>query len=349
MEKHSQSREISFSACYVKGPKDLSIDSKTVTYNSDEEVLVKITRGGICGSDIHYYQEGGVGDFTLQHPMVLGHEVIGVMVTDDERNGQKVAVNPSRPCNSCEYCLNGRSNQCLNMRFFGSAMLNPHVDGAFSEYVVVRPDQCIPYDSTAEDDVMAFTEPLAVAINAVNQAGSMLGKKVLITGAGPIGCLIIAACKAAGASEIVATDLVDKSRELALQMGADAAYNPASDDMSQFKADKGYFDASFEASGAIPAIQGNIELTKAGGIMVQVGMRPGMVAIPLTKFLAKEIRLVGAFRFTNEYATAVSWLEKGLVDPRPLLTKTFYYKDIVDAIEMASDKSKAIKVQVYFE
>ena len=344
----SAKETISFDACYVQGKKDLYIGKKTVEYNKEAEVLVKITRGGICGSDIHYYQEGGVGDFTLQHPMVLGHEVIGVMVTDDERNGQKVAVNPSRPCNSCEYCLNGRSNQCLNMRFFGSAMLNPHVDGAFSEYVVVRPDQCVPYDSTADDDVMAFTEPLAVAINAVNQAGSMLGKKVLITGAGPIGCLIIAACKAAGASEIVATDLVDKSRELALQMGADAAYNPASDDMSQFKAGKGYFDASFEASGAIPAIQGNIELTKAGGIMVQVGMRPGMVDIPLTKFLAKEVRLVGAFRFTNEYATAVSWLEKGLVDPRPLLTRIFDYKDIVEAIELASDKSKAIKVQVAF-
>ncbi len=341
-------KELTFDACYVKGPKDLYIAPKTITYNSDEEVLVKITRGGICGSDIHYYQHGGVGDFKLQHPMVVGHEVIGTMVTDDERNGQKIAVNPSRPCNSCEYCLSGRSNQCLNMRFFGSAMLNPHVDGAFSQYVVVRPDQCIPYDAEAEDEVMAFTEPLAVAINAVNHAGSVLGKRVLVTGAGPIGCLIIAACKAAGAAEIVATDLVDKSRELALVMGADVACNPATDDMSAYKAGKGYFDASFEASGAIPAIQGNIDLTKAGGTMVQVGMRPGMVDIPLTKFLAKEVKLVGSFRFTDEYATAVRWLEKGLIDPRPLLTKVYDYKEIVAAIELAGDKSKAIKVQLTF-
>ena len=345
---NATTKQISFDACYVKGPKDVVVTSKTISYDPATEILVKISRGGICGSDIHYYQEGGVGDFKLQHPMVLGHEVIGTIVTDDERNGQKIAVNPSRPCNQCEYCLSGRSNQCLDMRFFGSAMLNPHVDGGFAQYVVVRPDQCIPYDSQAPDEVMAFSEPLAVAINAVNQAGSILGKKVLVTGAGPIGCLIIAACKAAGAGEIVATDLAEQCRELALTMGADAVYNPAADDMSQFKAGKGYFDASFEASGAIPAIQANIDMTRAGGVMVQVGMRPGMVDIPLTKFLAKEVKFVGAFRFTAEYATAVRWLEKGLVNPRPLLTKVFPYAEVVEALEFASDKNKAVKVQLSF-
>lgn len=341
-------KKITFDACYVNGAENISIVEKTVTYDSSEEVLVKITRGGICGSDIHYYQHGGIGDFSLQHPMVLGHEVIGEMVTDDERNGQKVAVNPSRPCNECEFCLNGQSNQCLQMRFFGSAMLNPHVDGGFAQYVVVRPSQCIPYDNLADDDVMAFSEPLAVAINAINRAGSLLGKKVLVTGTGPIGCLLVAACRAAGASEIVASDLVEKNRELALQMGADTVFSPDSDDLFPYRAGKGYFDVTFEASGAIPAIQMNIEMTKSRGTMVQVGMRPGMVDIPLTKFLVKEIYFVGAFRFTDEYTTAVRWLEKGAVDPRPLLTKVFPYAEIEEAIKFASDKTKALKVQLSF-
>lgn len=342
-------KEVTFEACYVKGSKDISIAEKTLTYDNSEEVLVKITRGGICGSDIHYYEHGAIGDIKLKHPMVLGHEVIGVMVTDDERNGRKVAVNPSRPCNECEFCLNGQSNQCLDMRFFGSAMLNPHVDGGFAQYVAVRPNQCVSYDQQADDDVMAFSEPLAVAINAINRAGSLLGKKVLVTGAGPIGCLLVAACRAAGASEIVASDLVEKNRELAVTMGADSAFNPAADDLSHFCASKGYFDVSFEASGAIPAIQKNIEMTRARGTMVQVGMRPGMVDIPLTKFLAKEIYFVGAFRFTDEYATAVRWLEQGAVDPRPLLTKVYPYTNIVEALEMAADKTKALKVQLSFD
>ncbi len=341
-------KEITFKACYVKGAGDVSIEEKTLTYNSSEEVLVKVTRGGVCGSDIHYYLHGGPGDIRVQHPMVLGHEVIGVMITDDERNGTKVAINPSRPCNECEFCLNGQSNQCLNMRFLGSAMVVPHVDGGFCQYVAVRPEQCIPYDSQAADDVMAFSEPLAVAINAINRAGSLLGKKVLVTGAGPIGSLLIAACRAAGASEIVASDLVVRNRELAEQMGADSSFDPSGDDLSCYCAAKGYFDVSFEASGAIPAVQKNIEMTRPRGTMVLVGMPGGMVELPLTRFLVKEICLVGSFRFTDEYITAVRWLENGTVDPRPLLTRVMPYTEIVEALELAADKTKALKVQLSF-
>lgn len=344
---------LTFNACYVKGKEDLYISEKTLEYNPEEEVLVRITRGGICGSDIHYYQHGGIGDISLQHPMVLGHEVIGTTVTEDPSSSSsssstKVAVNPSRPCNICEYCLAGRSNQCVDMRFFGSAMLTPHIDGGFAQYVAVRPDQCVPYSPQMDDEIMAFSEPLAVAIHAINKAGSVLGKKVLVTGAGPIGLLIIAACRAAGASEIVATDLVLKNRTLALSMGADAVFNPTDNNLGHFTERKGYFDVTFEASGAINAIQSNIEFVKAGGTMVQVGMRPGMVDIPLTRFLAKEIYFTGAFRFNDEFTTAVQWLEKGLVNPRPLLTSVFDYQDIVEAINLASDKTQALKVQLSF-
>lgn len=345
----AETESLTFDACYVKGKKDLSVHPKTLVYDPAEEVLVKITRGGICGSDIHYYHHGGIGDIILRHPMVLGHEVIGTIEVEGSKEPVKVAVNPSRPCNRCEYCLAGQSNLCLDMRFFGSAMLNPHVDGGFAQYVTVSADQCIPYDSQVDEAVMVFTEPLAVAIHAVNKAGSVLGKKVLVTGAGPIGALVVAACRAAGAAEIVATDLFWRNRELAIVMGADRSLDPATDGFESFKAGKGYFDVSFEASGATPAIQGNIELTRAGGTMVQVGMHPGLVDIPLTRLLAKEIHFTGAFRFIDEFTTAVNWLEKGMIDPRPLLTSVFRYTDIIEAIELASDKSRAFKVQLSFE
>ncbi|PIE69293.1 MAG: L-idonate 5-dehydrogenase [Deltaproteobacteria bacterium] len=341
-------QHLSFDACYIRAKKDLYIGEKTLDFSPDSEVLVKITRGGICGSDVHYYQHGGIGDISLKHPMVLGHEVIGTTVPAGSAAAVNVAVNPSRPCNGCVYCLSNRSNQCMDMLFFGSAMRTPHVDGGFAQYVAVRPDQCIPYAPEIAEEIMAFTEPLAVALHALNKAGGVLGKKVLVTGAGPIGLLVTAACRAAGAMEIIVTDLVDKNRRLALVMGADSTRDPMEDNLAPFTEKKGYFDVSFEASGAIPAIQSNINFVQSGGTMVQIGMGPGMVDIPLTTFLAKEIRFTGAFRFNEEFTTAVRWLEKGLIDPRPLLTEVYDYNDIEEAINLAADKSRALKVQLSF-
>ncbi len=317
MIMNTKTRLITFDACYVRGKNDVYVAPKELEYNSETETLVRIVRGGICGSDIHYCHHGGIGGFPLQHPMVLGHEVVGVTAPEEGSSSVKVAINPARPCNSCEYCLDGQSNQCVDMRFFGSAMRNPHVDGGFSQYVAVRPEQCIPYNPDIEDEIMAFAEPLSIAIHAINQAQSVFGKKVLVTGTGPIGALVVAACRTAGAAEIVATDLIERNRSMALTMGADIAIDPAGDGLEQFSSGKGYFDVSFEASGAVTAIQKNIDITRAGGTMIQVGMSVGMVELPLTKMLAKEISFLGTFRFIKEFATSVQWIEKGLVDPRP--------------------------------
>jgi L-idonate 5-dehydrogenase len=331
-------------AIKVSGKLQVSVEAFNLEVDTDE-TLVKITRGGICGSDIHYYRHGGIGDFKLQHPMTLGHEVIGRI----ESTGQRVAINPSRPCGQCGYCQSGKSNQCTEMKFFGSAMRNPHVNGGFSQYVAVSNDQLVPYDESISDDVMVFAEPLAVAIHAVNQAGGVLGKTVLVTGCGPIGCLIIAACRAAGASEIIGSDLTERCRTIAVEMGADSTYSPTDTEQEKYLEGKGYFDVCFEASGAVPAFHSCIDMTKAAGNLVLVGMRPGMVDFPLTKCLAKEINLRGSFRFTTEFETSVRWLEKGKVNPLPLLTKIFPYTQIIDALLLAEDKTLAMKVQLSFE
>lgn len=328
----------------VSGAGELQLVEETLQEQANK-VLVKVTRGGICGSDIHYYQHGGVGDFKLQHPMTLGHEVIGRVV----ETNQRVAINPSKPCDRCQYCLSGRSNQCTDVEFFGSAMRNPHVNGGFSQYLHVAANQLVSYDASINDDVMSFAEPLAVAIHAVNQAGGVIGKRVLITGCGPIGCLIIAACRAAGASEIVATDLSERCRLLAVEMGADSALAPDDELLNGYLNNKGYFDVGFEASGAIPALHSAIDMVKAKGHLVLVGMRPGMVDFPLTKSLAKELNIAGSFRFTSEFETSVRWLEKGLINPLPLLTNVMPFNDIEAAILLAADKNQAMKVQITFE
>lgn len=332
-------------AVRILGKKDLSIERIDVPLAENDESLIKVTRGGICGSDIHYFQEGGIGDFSLQHPMVLGHEIIGYL----PETKQKVAVNPSKACGNCEYCLSGDLNQCLNMAFFGSAMRVPHVHGGFAEYIKVSNKQLVPYNNSISDDVMAFAEPLSVAIHAMNQAGGVLGQKVLITGCGPIGCLIIAACRAAGASEIIGTDISLKCREKALEMGADRVIDASDNNAIQtFKSDKGYFDVCFEASGSIAAFHDGIQAVKAKGNLILVGMRPGMVEFPLTQALVKEVNIQGSFRFINEFEIAVRWLEKGLINPLPLLTKIFPYQQALDAFELAENKSIAMKVQLHF-
>jgi L-idonate 5-dehydrogenase len=196
--------KIQTQSCVVNGKYDVAVVEQEVEYQG-HGTLVKITRGGICGSDLHYYQEGKVGSFQVRQPMVLGHEVIGEVVASDTARlpvGQKVALNPSKPCGQCKYCLADQQNQCTQMRFFGSAMYFPHVDGAFTQYKVVDSAQCIAFDANCDEKVMVFAEPLAVAIHAARQPGEVKGKKVFVSGVGPIGCLLVAALKALGATKL---------------------------------------------------------------------------------------------------------------------------------------------------
>ena len=341
---------IATQSCVVTGKKDVSVIDLTIDYTG-QGTLVKITRGGICGSDLHYYEHGAVGDFKVREAMVLGHEVVGVVEKSDNprlQPGQKVALNPSKPCKTCKYCLSGDENQCTTMKFFGSAMYFPHINGAFTQYKIVDSEQCIPYDNQVSDRLMVFAEPLAVAIHAVNQAGDVRGKTVFVSGVGPIGCLIVLAAKAKGAAQIVVTDPSERCRTLALAVGAGTALDAAQGDFSAYQADKGFFDVSFDASGHPSSIRRCLEVTRARGTLVQVGMGPVVNEFPLMMLIAREINWVGSFRFTEEFNTAVEWLANKTVDPMPLLSAEFPQGDLLEAMEFALDKSKASKVQLVF-
>lgn len=345
-------KKLTCKACFAHGKKDIRIAERELTY-TDNDVVVKVEAGGICGSDIHYYQEGHAGLSILKHPMVIGHEFAGRVEKAPQNStlkiGQKVAINPSRPCNQCEFCLSGKQNECPNMRFMGSAQFNPHVHGGFSQYVIVSQEQCFPYDDKISAQVMAFSEPTSVAIHAVRVAGSLVGKKVLVMGAGPIGGLLIAAAKASGAVEVIASDISERCQKIAIAMGADRAVSPLDKEIfADFAINKGYFDVTFEACGAASAIESTVNVTKANGTVVQVGMGASPIQYPVAQMLAKELSWKGSFRFINEFGTAVKWLEKGIIDPRPLISSDFSYQQVEQALITATDKNISSKVLVTF-
>jgi L-idonate 5-dehydrogenase len=341
-------------AAVIHAPRDLRIDESPEPDAGPGQVRVRIQAGGICGSDLHYYLHGGFGTIRIKEPMVLGHEVAGVVesVAPDVTSvspGQIVAVNPSLPCHDCRYCRMGLQNQCLNMRFYGSAMVFPHVQGGFRELLVVDADRAVPISEDVSVYEAAFAEPLAVALHAVSRAGALLGKRVLVAGAGPIGALTVAAARAAGAGEIVATDLHDAALEAARKVGADRAINVARspDALAAFEGEKGYFDVMFEAAGSEATLLGGLKVVRARGTIVQIG-QGAQASLPMSMLVTKEIDLIGTFRFHAEFALAVDMIAHRRIDVRPLLTDVIPLADAVRAFELAADRTRAMKVQIGF-
>ncbi|WP_226627864.1 L-idonate 5-dehydrogenase [Alloyangia pacifica] len=343
-------------ALVIHAPKDLRLEAYSAAEGPDlkpGEVRIRTAAGGVCGSDLHYYHHGGFGTVRLREPMVLGHEVsghvseIGAGVTG-LAVGDLVAVSPSRPCGSCDYCHEGLPNHCENMRFYGSAMPFPHIQGAFREEMIVTAAQCAVANGLTPGEA-ALAEPLAVTLHAVRRAGPLLGKRVLVTGCGPIGLLAIASARLAGAAEIVATDLSDFTLEMARRMGAEVTINTGSDAeaLARYGAGKGHFHALFECTGVAPALLPALDTMRPRGVVVQLGLG-GDIPLPVTKIAAKELDLRGSFRFHEEFANGVLAMRQGRLDLRPLITHEFALEAAEQAFLTASDRSRAIKAQIRF-
>jgi L-idonate 5-dehydrogenase len=342
-------------ALVIHAPGDLRVEEVATPELGPGQLQVRVRCGGICGSDLHYYQHGGFGTIRIKEPMVLGHEVAGVIeaVGDGAGGfaaGERVAISPSRPCGLCRYCQQGLQNHCLDMRYYGSAMRTPHVQGAFRQQIVVEHWQAHRLADTVSDGEGSMAEPLSVALHAVRRAGSLLGKSVLVTGCGPIGALAIIAARRAGATHIVATDVGAHTLGKARKVGADEVVNVAEepDGLARFTADKGHFDVLFEASGNQRALVGAFDALRPRGIIVQLGLG-GEMQLPINTIVAKEFDLRGAFRFHEEFAVAVELLNKGLVDVKPLISATLSYRDSARAFALAADRSQAMKVLLNFD
>ncbi|RZL64716.1 MAG: L-idonate 5-dehydrogenase [Variovorax sp.] len=342
-------------ALVIHAPGDLRVEDVPTDALGPDQLQVRVRCGGICGSDLHYYQHGGFGTIRIKEPMVLGHEVAGVIeaVGRDVQGfaaGERVAISPSRPCGACTYCQQGLQNHCLDMRYYGSAMRTPHVQGAFRQQIVVETHQAHKLADGVSDGEGSMAEPLSVALHAVRRAGSLLGKRVLVTGCGPIGALAIIAARRAGASHIVATDVGAHTLGKALKVGADEVVNVAEtpDGLQRFTAGKGSFDVLFEASGNARALVGAFDAVRPRGVIVQLGLG-GEMTLPINTIVAKEFDLRGAFRFHEEFAVAVELLNKGLVDVKPLISATLSYRDSARAFALAADRSQAMKVILNFD
>ncbi len=342
-------------ALVIHPPHELRVEDVETGSVGPAQLRIRVGAGGICGTDLHYYHQGGFGTVRVKEPMILGHEVAGTVVEVGDAvsgitPGNRIAICPSLPCSHCYYCLEGRQNHCLNMRFYGSAMPTPHIHGAFRQEIVIDATQAHPVAEGISDGEAAMAEPLSVALHAVRRAGPMLGRRVLVTGCGPIGALIVMVARRAGAIEIVAVDIRANALSAALTAGADRAINTADDPsaLAPYGANKGTFDILFEASGSEKALRGALEALRPGAIIMQIGLG-GEMTLPVNVITAKELEMRGSFRFHEEFAHAVSFLNKRLIDVQPLITASFPFTRFSEAFALAGNRTQAMKVQLSFE
>ncbi|HEX3984912.1 MAG TPA: L-idonate 5-dehydrogenase [Acidisoma sp.] len=337
----------------IHAAKDLRIEERAIEPLGPGQVAVRIQAGGICGSDLHYYNHGGFGTVRVREPMILGHEIAGTVTevapdVTSVKPGDRVAVNPSRPCRHCRFCLRGLPNQCLNMRFYGSAMPMPHIQGGFREILVCDAIQCVTA-ARASVAELAMTEPFSVVLHALSRAGSLLGARVLVTGCGPIGALTVVAARFHGAAEIIVTDIVDEPLAIAQTLGATHVLNTATDPeaLAPYAPEKGQIDVMIECSGNERALRSGMEVVRPRGTIVQLGLG-GDMSVPQNMVVAKEFLITGSFRFHEEFPLAVALIDSGRVDLKPLLTGSYPLEEAVAAFERANDRKTAMKVQLAF-
>ncbi|CAN5614303.1 NAD(P)-dependent alcohol dehydrogenase [soil metagenome] len=312
------------------------------------ELLIRVRSVGVCGSDVHYYKTGRIGPYVVEEPLILGHEVSGVVAdvgvgVDSGRIGQRVALEPTQPCRRCRACKTGRHNLCPDMVFYAT----PPVDGAFCDYVTLPADFAHPIPPDLSDHAAALLEPFSVGLWACAKAKVEPGSTVFITGAGPIGALTALAARAYGAAEVVVTDLVESRRQRILDFGASAAYDPQDPDL-----DIGGLgaDAFIECSGATPAMLAGIEALRPSGTAVMVGLGAPEMELPVGQIAMKEIMLTGVFRYVDTWpkarAAALARQATGLAGLDALVTAEFALEDAEDALNADSDPSSMKSVVV---
>jgi L-idonate 5-dehydrogenase len=329
-------------ACVVHGARDLRVDTLPDASPGDGEIAVAVALGGICGSDLHYYHRGAVGDFAIREPMVLGHEVVGHVAAGDLPTGTPVAVHPATPCDDCPQCRSGHRNVCPNTRYLGSAARMPHVQGGFAQRIVVPRAQirALPPGLPLERAVLA--EPLSVALHAVHRAGPVAGRRVLVTGAGPIGLLVVAALRRSGAAEITVSDLVDRPLELAAGLGAAATLRADRPEMWGNRAEE--VDVAIEASGTAGGLATCVRHVRRRGTVVLLGLLPpGETGLLGNLVVTREIELRGAFRFDGEFDAAITQLADGL-DVRGVVSHHLPLSRAREAFDLAGDRRQACKV-----
>ncbi|WP_030796097.1 NAD(P)-dependent alcohol dehydrogenase [Streptomyces sp. NRRL S-337] len=331
-------------AAVLHGPEKLKLEERPVPTPGPGEVLIRVEAVGTCGSDVHYYRHGRIGDFVVRAPLVLGHEAAGTVVAcgpgvDPRRTGRRVAIEPGTPCGTCGECRAGRYNLCPGMRFLAT----PPVDGAFCAYLAVHQDFAhdVPDSLTIED--AALLEPLSVAVWACRKARVAPGDRVLITGAGPIGLIAARTARAFGAREVLVTDVVPHRLELARAASATAL------DVSRTPLpEAGYTPTVLLECSGVPTVTGEaIRTVGRAGRVVLIGMGGDEIPLPLSRVQNHELELTGTFRYAHTWPTAIALVASGAVRLDSLVSHRYGLAEAEHALTVATKDATAVKAVIH--
>jgi L-idonate 5-dehydrogenase len=298
------------------------------------EVRVSMRYGTVCGSDVGYFLRGRIGAFELRDPFVLGHEGAGVVLETGSKvtnvaAGDRVAIHPGKACRRCAYCVAGRSNLCQHMRYLGSASVVPPQDGLFATDIVIEADQSHIIPDALPLDQASLVEPASVAMHAVNVSGLRAGDDVLVVGGGAVGLLFMRIAFALGAGKVTVADPSPKRRELAALLGASAVIDPVGTEPIQAA-------VVAESSGAAAGLDLGLRSARPGGTVVQVGSQKGGDPLPIQLVMSRELRLVGAFRFSEENTQVLALVGSGRLSLDGLISAEYPLADLASGIRAAA-------------
>lgn len=333
----------------MNGIGEMGYVNREIPQPADNEVLVKLEYVGICGSDMHYYETGRIGDYIVEPPFVLGHEPGGTVVEVGKnvkhlKVGDRVALEPGKTCGHCEYCREGKYNLCPDVVFFAT----PPVDGVFQEYVAHEAALCFKLPENMDTMEGALIEPLAVGFHAANQGGAHAGQTAVVFGSGCIGLVSMMALKAEGVSNVYVVDIMQKRLDKALELGATAVINSKEKDVmseiSRLTEGKGV-DLVIETAGMEITTRQAIQVTKKGATIVLVGYsKSGEMTLPLSLALDKELTFKTVFRYRHIYPMAIEAVASGKVNLKGIVTNVFDFDDIQRAMdESVRDKANIVK------
>ena len=336
----------------MEGIGKIGFEERDIPKAKDNEVLVKLEYVGICGSDMHYYETGAIGDYVVKPPFVLGHEPGGIVVEVGSnvkhlKVGDKVALEPGKTCGHCEFCRQGKYNLCPDVVFFAT----PPVDGVFQEYVAHEAALCFKLPDNVSTLEGALIEPLAVGFHAANQGGAHAGQTAVVMGAGCIGLVSMMALKAEGVSRVYVVDVMQKRLDKALELGADGVINGKDEDaietVRRLTGGAGC-DLVIETAGTEITTRQAVHMTKKGATIVLVGYsKTGEITLPMSLALDKELTFKTVFRYRHIYPMAIDAVAAGRVNLKGIVTDIFDFDDIQNAMDKSvSDKANIVKAVV---